>query len=115
MHNVCVGVGKNVGGCSCWNQIVVCIFPSHLSSPGLLEDCLLLFIFSPLNQRLSVFCRVVYVFRPTKLIQRRGGALWLGFSLKDYPQHIHWLTHCVIKFSTNGAQSRLCPNKISVS
>lgn len=30
MHNVGVGVGKNVGGCSCWNQIVVCIFPSHL-------------------------------------------------------------------------------------
>lgn len=53
------------------------------------------------------FSRVVYVFEASaKLIQSRGGALWLGLSLQDSPQPVRPLSHCVIKLSRNCSQQR---------
>lgn len=51
------------------------------------------------------FSRVVYVFEASaKLIQSRGGALWLELSLQDSPQPVGLLSHCVIKLSRNCSQ-----------
>lgn len=51
------------------------------------------------------FSGVVYVFEASaKLIQSRGGALWLGLSLQDSPQPVRRLSHCVIKLSRNCSQ-----------
>lgn len=101
-----------------WLPVIFIFFGFLLGRNCCLRLVGLSFFFLPLyyiftlhsTVRCQFFCRMVYVFEASaKLIQSRGGALWLGLSLQDSPQPIRRLSHCVIKLSRNCSQQpRAC-------